>query len=128
MSPRALTPAILSITRQQLRDSVDVVVLAGELDMATAPSLTQTLDGIDHATTIILDLSKLSFIDSHGVRALLARAGADRLVVLRPSDHIRRVLALTCADRVLTIRETLEDALATFERRDADALDLPTVV
>jgi anti-sigma B factor antagonist len=50
-----------------------VVVLSGELDMATAPELTGVLVTIieDGPQEVVLDLSGLSFIDSSGIAALV---------------------------------------------------------
>jgi anti-anti-sigma factor len=102
----------LVITRGQLSDSVEIVVVAGELDMATTPTLTETLDSIDLATqSLVLDISQVTFIDSHSVHALLERADADHLaLVLPPASIVRHVLGLTNADRVLNLSETLEEA------------------
>ena len=46
--------------------------LQGDLDLATAPQLTEALDSIPASYgRLVLDLSKLAFIDSTGVRALV---------------------------------------------------------
>jgi anti-sigma B factor antagonist len=49
------------------------LVLAGELDLATAPELERMteLSCADGAGELVLDLSGLSFIDSTGLRAIL---------------------------------------------------------
>ena len=54
------------------------LLLAGELDIASAPILEATIASLcDNGTTrIVLDLRDLTFMDSTGLRALLA---ADRL-------------------------------------------------
>jgi anti-anti-sigma factor len=103
----------LVITQGQLSDSVEIVVVAGELDMATTPTLTETLDSFDLATqSLVLDISQVTFIDSYSVHALLERADTDRLaLVIPPASIVRRVLDLTNADRVLNLSETLEEAL-----------------
>jgi anti-sigma B factor antagonist len=46
--------------------------LQGDLDLATAPELSAALDSIPASYgRLVLDLSKLGFIDSTGVRALV---------------------------------------------------------
>jgi anti-sigma B factor antagonist len=46
--------------------------LQGDLDLATAPQLTAALDSIPASYgRLVLDLSKLGFIDSTGIRALV---------------------------------------------------------
>jgi anti-sigma B factor antagonist len=54
-------------------DDDSLVVLSGELDMATAPTLIRTLDPlVAHVSRdVVLDLSELTFIDSSGIAALV---------------------------------------------------------
>jgi anti-anti-sigma factor len=54
-------------------DDDAVVVLTGELDMASAPELTKVLGQVitDGPQEIVLDFSGLSFIDSSGIAALV---------------------------------------------------------
>jgi anti-anti-sigma factor len=101
------------VTREQLADCVEVVVVAGELDMATTPILTEALDSIDRASTsLVVDMTQVSFIDSHSVYALLERSDDGPLLVVVPhASIVRRVLELTSADRVLCLSETLDEAL-----------------
>jgi anti-anti-sigma factor len=63
----------LQITVRRDADRV-VVMLDGELDMASAPLLQSTLEGAALATdtTMVLDLQALQFIDSTGLRAILS--------------------------------------------------------
>lgn len=70
-----------------------VVVLAGELDIATAEIAEQALE---HEPDV-LDLSGLEFMDSAGVRVLLGacRARRDRLVVRGVTQAVRRILDIT---------------------------------
>jgi anti-anti-sigma factor len=51
----------------------NTLVLTGELDMASAPLLEETLRRIctEPTETITLDLSKLTFMDSTGLRTIL---------------------------------------------------------
>jgi anti-sigma B factor antagonist len=86
------------------------VVVDGELDIATAPvldarlvDLEQTLDG-----TVELDMSKVAFMDSTGLRALLnARRRAEtagrrlRLVNLQPD--VARVFDVTGVRKIFEI-------------------------
>jgi anti-anti-sigma factor len=55
------------------RNGETVVVLSGELDMATAPDLATVLDSVreDGPEQVVLDLSALSFIDSSGIAVLV---------------------------------------------------------
>lgn len=91
-------------------DSQDVVVIRGELDLATAPLLRAALDTV-HARRprrVEVDLSGVSFLDACAVTTLVAarrRLGARgaALGLHRPSPIARRVLELTGFDRVFEI-------------------------
>ncbi len=83
--------------RCELQDGLEpgVVVVAGELDAASAPALAARL-AADRAIEIV-DLRKVTFIDLGGLRPLLAAVrDEDRLpiAVRAPSRAVRRLLAL----------------------------------
>ena len=77
--------------------------LAGELDLATAPELTEAL--LDFASSkgeVYLDLSEVSFLDSSGLRVILAlarsRGDYGSLVLLAPSASVMRILEIMGID------------------------------
>lgn len=85
-------------------DGQKVVRVGGELDLADASSLLNTILNIP-GTAVIIDLDQLSFIDLAGVRALrqaadcLEREGR-RLLVHNARGCVERVIALSgLADR-----------------------------
>lgn len=72
----------------------------GELDMATADDLSQLFrDESTHGHPLVLDFSKVSFMDSSGLRAVLERAGQpgakSPLVIVNPSPQVRRLLDIS---------------------------------
>src|SRR4051794_30583961 len=79
-------------------DDVYSIVLTGELDIATAPTLLEL--GAEADTTTLLDLSGLTFMDSTGLRAVLAldrncrEAGRELLVVPGP-PAVQKVFSAT---------------------------------
>src|SRR4029077_17086321 len=81
-------------------DGVSVVV-RGEVDMATAPQLRDTLLALVDAgaSRIVLDCRGLDFLDSSGIGVLIAvrkRLGDDGSLTLEaPPAHVRKVLELT---------------------------------
>lgn len=90
-----------------------LVTLSGELDLASAPHLQQILDQLcrDVYPQIELDLSRLQFLGAAGLTMFLRadeqlRNTGGRLILNRPGQRIRRVLAITELDTVLTIQET----------------------
>jgi len=80
------------------RDSDWRIVGCGELDIATVELLERGLLAAEQtdADTIVLDLSRLSFIDSTGLKLLLdpneRSAGADRLRIIARAPALERLL------------------------------------
>ncbi len=75
--------------------------LAGEIDIASAGDVEQELIRAEDsdAGAIVVDLSRLTFMDSTGIRMLLmaqarSHANGNRLVLRRPPEDIMRVLQL----------------------------------
>ena len=96
-----LRPGELTITSEREGD-VHVIALAGELDLATADQLAQELLRVEatDAESIIVDLARLRFIDSTGMRVIIAadersRQDSQRLALLRGPDAVQRVFELT---------------------------------
>ena len=86
------------------------VILSGELDIASTEELERELAGLeaDSPGTLILDLRKVEFIDSTGLRAVIAaderaRSAGRRLVVIRGSSAVERLFSVTQLDRRLEI-------------------------
>jgi anti-sigma B factor antagonist len=79
------------------------IALAGELDIDSAPALQQAIARLFAArriATLTLDLSRLEFVDSTGLAAIvyaskLCERGDCELAVLRGPDTVQQVFALT---------------------------------
>jgi anti-sigma B factor antagonist len=91
------------------------VQLSGELDLATASKLEDELKRVEvsEPALILLDLRPLSFMDSSGLRALLAadaraREGGRRLVLIRGDERVQRVLRITRLDERLEIVDDVD--------------------
>jgi anti-anti-sigma factor len=79
----------------------------GELDMATVPKLRRTLDELRDSgfDDLVLDLGGVRFMDSTGLRLLVAarsdvQAGGGRLRVLPGPRQVQRVFEITGLDRL----------------------------
>ena len=90
------------------------LTLTGELDIAGAARVEQELERIEQAlpSTLVLDLSQLDFMDSTGLRVILAadersREQARRFVIVRGSDTVQRIIAMTRLDERLEIVDDL---------------------
>ncbi len=83
-------------------DDEHVIALKGELDLEGAERVTQELLRVEatDAQRIVLDLSGLRFIDSTGIRLILAadarsRSNGRRLALVRGPRDVHRVFELT---------------------------------
>jgi anti-anti-sigma factor len=101
----------MHIAKHQRLDGSYLLVLAGELDMATADKVRQAAlcllhhDGCDR---LVLDLMDVSFIDCAGLGALIdlrnAASDADRpLTILDPSTAVSRLLHLARLENTFAI-------------------------
>jgi anti-anti-sigma factor len=92
-----------------------VLKVTGELDLATAPQVEGLLDD-DAPTPRVIDLSKCSFVDSSGLRVLVAAArrseeSGARLAVVTDEPAILRVLEITALAEMVDVHPTLDAAL-----------------
>lgn len=92
------------------------LALRGELDLATVPAAEAALMRLEHDTnpvTIVLDLHELSFMDSTGLRFVLAAdaraTGSDRrFVVLRGPRNVQRVFHLALLEDRLEFADSVD--------------------
>ncbi|GAC1435095.1 MAG: STAS domain-containing protein [Solirubrobacteraceae bacterium] len=97
-----------------------VIRVAGELDVASAPRLEQEVAGAvaESPSAVVIDLARLDFMDSTGLRAILGAQeltgkSGQRFVLLRGPEQVERLLTLTrVADRI-EIAEDLDAVLAS---------------
>lgn len=86
------------------------LALNGELDIAGASRVEQALEEIerDQPPTLVLDLRRLAFMDSTGLRVIVAaddraREQSRRLVIVRGTDTVQRIIEMTRLDQRLEI-------------------------
>ena len=84
------------------------VALEGRLDTTTAPELEASLkEDLDTVTELIIDLAKLEYISSAGLRVLLAAQKTmikqGSMVVTHPNDVISEIFGVTGFSTILTI-------------------------
>ncbi len=96
-----------------------VLTPVGELDLQTAGELRKVYDREVDAVPcprVVVDLAGVEFLGSAGVAVLLdlgdaARARGGRIVLAAPSAAARRVLGLLRLERVLPVRDTLDETI-----------------
>ena len=83
------------------RDDAAIVTLTGDLDIATeAEALSQLSAAMDGCSWLIADLRGLGFLDSTGVRVLIAtdlraKENGTRFAVVRGGGMVARLLEVT---------------------------------
>lgn len=104
----------------ELHPGGGTVVLAvhGDADLHVASELKDRLSEVieDGASSLVLDLSPTTFLDSMALGVLLGgakrlRARGGRLRVVAPRTEIRRIFEITLLDRVFELVSTREEAL-----------------
>lgn len=97
-----------------------LVTVSGEIDVVTAAQLRDRLAGpVGGRCQVIVDLSRVSFIDAAGAGVLAdaaARAAArgGSLQLAAAGRRVRRVLALTGLDRSIPLAATVAEARAVL--------------
>jgi anti-sigma B factor antagonist len=91
-----------------------VVKLGGEVDLSWSQQARRAvLDALGQSQKVAVDLSKVSYIDSSGIAALVegfqnARGKGQEFVLVQVSDAVLAVLRLARLDKVFAIRPALE--------------------
>ncbi|HET7901845.1 MAG TPA: STAS domain-containing protein [Candidatus Nanopelagicales bacterium] len=96
-----------------------IVAATGEVDVYTAPVLDEALSAAiaGGATSVVVDLSGVDFLDSTGlsvlVKALKRVRDADgALDVVVTAERVSKVFRITGLDQVIPVHASLADALA----------------
>jgi len=97
------------------RDGLVHVALVGELDLSTVAKVQEELRRVEASSpaTLVVDLSKLTFLDSTGLRCIVtaderARAEGRRIVIVRGPDAVQRVFAITRLEERLEMVEDVD--------------------
>ena len=96
-----------------------VVVAIGEVDVFTAPALDAELTRLTHdgRTSIVVDLSRVDFLDSTGLSVLVkalkrVRESEGSLDVVVTVERVAKVFRLTGLDQLIPMHASVADALA----------------
>jgi anti-sigma B factor antagonist len=106
---------ILEVTTAE-RDGFVHVSLLGELDLSTVGKVQEELRRVEKSSppTVVIDLSRVTFLDSTGLRCIVtaderARDEGRRLVIVRGPDPVQRVFSITRLEERL---EMVDDVAA----------------
>jgi anti-anti-sigma factor len=107
----------LSVDARREQDRV-VLRLAGELDLASSPTLERALEAPEIAETplLVLDLDGLRFVDSTGLRIILlahesARGRGQEFAITPGSAQVQRLLSITSVAEHMRVIASPDDLL-----------------
>jgi anti-sigma B factor antagonist len=99
------------------QDGSAVVAVAGEIDVYTSPILQERLVEVirDGSSSIVLDLSEVTFLDSTGLGVLITglkrcRSAGGDLVLVTAQPNVLKVLEITGLNDVFKVHDTVEAA------------------
>ncbi len=97
-------------------ENYHVLRLVGEVDAYTVGEFRDALAGIEDVHWLIVDLSEVPFMDSAGLGALIGgirrvREAEGDVAVVSTTAGLNRLLHTTGFDRIVSVTESLEEAL-----------------
>jgi anti-sigma B factor antagonist len=109
----------LTVRILESADGATTVAIAGELDLSTIPRMEgPLLEQLSQRPAVLVDLSKLSFIDSSGIGILIQASrlanGTRMNVLIGPGSQVDRVFRITGIAEALPVFSDRDEALAAL--------------
>ncbi|MBP7901653.1 MAG: STAS domain-containing protein [Spirochaetes bacterium] len=107
------------------RESADIVVLdiSGEIDLYNAPEIKDTINQLieDQKYNVIINLEKVSYIDSSGIGALISSLSSLKkyqggLKIINVYASVHKVFELTKLTSFFEIFDSESDAVSSFNK------------
>ena len=111
----------MAISTEELTGGVTRVVLYGRLDIAGAAAVDLQMNVIAGSRkAVLIDLQKVTFLGSMGLRSLVAPARAiksrgGKVVLFGPSEMVESVLKTSGIDSLIPIHHELPSAMAALQ-------------
>ncbi len=111
----------MEIATEELAGGIIRIILDGSLDIAGASAIDLRMNLIAGShRAVLVDLTKVSFIGSMGLRALVLPARAvksrgGKMVLLNPNQNVAQVLKTSGIDTLLPVFHDLETASAALQ-------------
>lgn len=119
---------MLSIQQDQTPEGYTICRPVGELDAFTVSQFRQALAEMASSHRLIIDMSGVPFVDSAGLGALIggirrARELGGDVAVACDRPTLVRLLRTTGFDRIVTVAETVEEAIVALDRESAQTAE-----
>lgn len=98
---------------------IKVITLEGQLDESNvdefAPKVYEVLNASEQGTNFILDIEKISYINSKSIGYISDWYGqivsnGGKLVIAKPASNIKDILNVVGLDKVIPMAQTIEEA------------------
>ena len=111
----------MAIVTEELTGGITKVILDGRLDIDGAAAVYLPMNVIAGSKkAVLVDLQKVSFLGSMGLRALVAPARAiksrgGKIVLFGPNEMVEKVLRTSGIDTLIPVHHELQSALAALQ-------------
>lgn len=111
----------MQLSMEELEGGITRVMLDGRLDIEGAQAIDLKMNVIAGSKkAVLIDLQRVSFIGSMGLRALVAPARAikgrgGKMVLFAPTEMVESVLKSSSIDTVIPIHHELQTAVAALQ-------------
>jgi anti-sigma B factor antagonist len=110
---------VLTIQQEETPEGYTICRPVGELEAFTVSQFRQALSEMTSSRHLLIDMSGVPFVDSAGLGALIggirrAREHGGDVVVACNRPTLIRLLRTTGFDRIVTVTETVEEAIASL--------------
>jgi anti-anti-sigma factor len=112
-------PGLLAVHIEDSDRGASIVTLTGELDLSTIPRMAgPLLEQVRQRPAVLVDLSRLSFIDSTGIGVLIqtyrSANGTPVHFLIGPGSQVERVFGITGVDKAMPVFLDREQALVAL--------------
>jgi anti-sigma B factor antagonist len=111
----------MGISTEELPGGITKVILDGRLDIQGTAAVDMQMNVIASSkTAVLVDLNKVSFLGSMGVRALIAQMHAiksrgGKIVFFGPNELVAKVLKTSGVDALIPVHHELQSAIAALQ-------------
>ena len=111
----------MAIAMEELAGGITKVILEGRLDIDGAAAVDLQMNVIGGSKkAVLLDLQKVSFLGSMGLRALVApartiKSRGGKMVIFGPNELVEKVLRAAGIDSLIPVHHEFESALAALQ-------------
>jgi anti-anti-sigma factor len=111
----------MAIATEELTGGITKVILDGRLDIQGAAAMDLQMNAIAGSRkAVLIDMQKVSFLGSMGLRALMAPARAikergGKMVLFGPNEMVEKVLKTSGIESLIPVHHELQSALAALQ-------------